>query len=306
MEVSAPTAAPQGLRRTLALYYEMSRPRVLFLVVFTGLPTLIMGQEITPTFSLAFWVILGTALSGAACSVLNAYLERDIDARMARTQNRPLPAAAMVPGQALWFGVILSVVSTGMLYICGGWLPAFVGAASIAFYVFVYTLGLKRRTPQNIVIGGAAGATAPLIADAAVDGNLGPAGIILFLIIFLWTPPHFWAIALFRKDEYANAELPMMPLVVGDQGTRWRGLGYTVAMIPVSLALTWLGILHELYAGVALLSGLWFLGWNLLAIHRQDYAVDKRMFHASIAYLFALFGAMMVDVAAYDWFHWLS
>ncbi len=306
MAAPAPTATPLGLRRSLALYYEMSRPRVLFLVVFTGLPTLIMGQKLTPSFSLAFWVIVGTALSGAACSVLNAYLERDIDARMARTQNRPLPAAALVPGQALWFGILLSVFSTVLLYVCGGWLAAGLGAASIAFYVFVYTLGLKRRTPLNIVIGGAAGSTAPMIADAAVDGSLGPAGIILFLIIFLWTPPHFWAIALFRRDEYANAELPMMPLVVGDQGTRWRSLGYTVAMIPVSLALTWLGILHGLYAGVALVSGLWFLGWNLFAIHRQDYTVDQRMFRASIVYLFALFGAMMVDVAVYDWLHWLS
>ncbi len=291
-----------GIRETLGMYYEMSRPRVLFLVVFTGLPTLIMGQQVNPSFLLVAWVILGTALSGAACSVLNAYLERDIDARMARTQNRPLPAAVLKPDSALRFGLFLSVVSTVSLYLCGGWLPALVGVGSILFYVFVYTLGLKRRTPQNIVIGGAAGATAPLIADAAVDGVLGPAGIILFLLIFVWTPPHFWAIALFRKDEYANAEIPMMPLVVGDQGTRWRSFGYSISMIPVSLALVWpFEILHGIYATAACISGLWFLGWNIQAIRAQDYEVDRRMFRASIVYLFIVFGAMLADVVVYDW-----
>lgn len=301
--MAAPTVTMiSGFRETLAMYYEMSRPRVLLLVIFTGLPTLIMGQQVTPSILFAAWVILGTALSGAACSVLNAYLDRDIDARMARTQNRPLPAAVLAPNRALRFGLVLSVVSTLLLYLCGGVLPALVGAGSIAFYVFVYTLGLKRRTPQNIVIGGAAGATAPLIADAAVDGVLGPAGIILFLLIFVWTPPHFWAIALFRKDEYANAEIPMMPLVVGDQGTRWRSLGYTISMIPVSLALVWpFGILHGIYATAALLCGVWFLGWNIHAIRKKDYEVDRRMFRASIVYLFAVIGAMLVDVVVYDW-----
>ncbi|MEE2750522.1 MAG: heme o synthase [Myxococcota bacterium] len=302
--MAAPTVSmASGLRETLGMYYEMSRPRVLFLVIFTGLPTLIMGQQVHPSWSLAAWVILGTALSGAACSVLNAYLERDIDARMARTENRPLPAAALKPKSALRFGWFLSIVSTILLYLCGGWLPALVGAGSILFYVFVYTLGLKRRTPQNIVIGGAAGATAPLIADAAVDGVLGPAGIILFLLIFVWTPPHFWAIALFRKEEYANAELPMMPLVVGDQGTRWRSLGYTLSMIPVSLALVWpFEILRGIYATAACLSGIWFLRWNILAIRAQDYDVDYRMFRASIVYLFIVFGAMLADIMVYDWF----
>jgi len=301
--MAAPTVSMvSGIRETIAMYYEMSRPRVLFLVIFTGLPTLIMGQQVNPSLALAAWVILGTALSGAACSVLNAYLDRDIDARMARTQNRPLPAAALKPNSALRFGLFLSVVSTVLLYLCGGWMPAFVGAASILFYVFVYTLGLKRRTPQNIVIGGAAGATAPLIADATVDGVLGPAGIILFLLIFVWTPPHFWAIALFRKDEYANAEIPMMPLVVGDQGTRWRSLFYSVSIIPVSLALVWpYGILRGIYGATACISGLWFLMWNIHAIRAQDYEVDHRMFRASIVYLFIVFGAMLADIVVYDW-----
>jgi protoheme IX farnesyltransferase len=206
----------------------------------------------------------------------------------------------MVPGQALRFGLVLAVVSTAILHWCGGLLAAAVGAISILFYVFVYTLGLKRRTPQNIVIGGAAGATAPLIADAAVDGHLGLASLVLFTIIFLWTPPHFWAIALFRKDEYAAAEIPMMPLVVGDQGTRWRSLGYTLLMVPVTLILPWLGYVHLPYTVIAVAAGAWFTWWNIKAIRAQDYAVDKRMFHVSIAYLFALFGAMMLDLLLYQ------
>jgi len=267
----------------------------MMLVLITGLPALVIGQNETPTLWKAIVVLIGTAMAGSACSVLNAYLERDIDARMARTQNRPLPAAALVPGHAAVFGIILSFLSTAVLYYCGGLLPAMVGLISILFYVFVYTLGLKRRTPQNIVIGGAAGAVAPLIADAAVDGVLGPVGWILFLIIFLWTPPHFWAIAIFRKEEYRSAELPMMPLVVGDQGTRLRSLAYTFTLLPATLALVYYGFLGLSYLVVTTALWLWFLTWNIRAINAQDQAVDKKMFMSSNIYLLAVFLMMLVD-----------
>ena len=280
---------------TLRLYIQMSRPKVMALVLITGLPALVIGQEVTPSFGFALVVLLGTAMAGSACSVLNAYYERDIDARMARTQNRPLPAAALVPIHAAFFGVVLAVASTGILYLCGGMLPALVGIISILFYVFVYTVGLKRRTPQNIVIGGAAGAVAPLIADAAVDGVLGPVGWILFLIIFLWTPPHFWAIALFRKEEYRAAELPMMPLVVGDRGTRFRSLGYTMTLLPATLALVFYGFLGMPYLVVATALWCWFLVWNIRAITAEDYAVDRKMFMSSNIYLLAVFAMMLID-----------
>jgi heme o synthase len=294
---TAPHPTPSFVN-TLRSYWEMTRPRVLLLVLVTGIPALLIGQEATPTWELAFWILLATGLSGASCSMLNAYLERDIDAKMARTENRPLPTAAINPTPALLIGIALAIGSTWMLYHFGGKIAAIVGGGSVAFYVFVYTLGLKRRTPQNIVIGGAAGATAPLIADAAVDGTLGSFGWILFLIIFLWTPPHFWAIAIFRRDEYAKAELPMMNLVIGDQKTRKLGLVYTLLMVPVSLAPLYFGQLGWAYGGAALLSGAWFTWWNLKAIKAEDRAIDWKMFKASIVYLGLLFAAMIGDFAA--------
>jgi protoheme IX farnesyltransferase len=283
---------------TLRSYWEMTRPRVLLLVLVTGIPALLIGQEATPTWALAGWILLATGLSGASCSMLNAYLERDIDAKMARTESRPLPRAAINPTPVLFIGIALAFGSTWMLYHFGGKTAALVGGISIAFYVFVYTLGLKRRTPQNIVIGGAAGATAPLIADAAVDGTLGSFGWILFLIIFLWTPPHFWAIAIFRRDEYAKAELPMMNLVIGDQKTRKLGLVYTLLMIPVSLSPLFFGQLGWAYGAVAIAGGIYFTAWNLKAIKADDRAVDWKMFKASIVYLGLLFAAMIGDFTA--------
>ena len=295
--MASTTAMPQSITSTLRSYWEMTRPRALLLVLVTGIPALFIGQNAQPNLSLAFWILLGTALSGAACSILNAYLERDIDARMARTQNRPLPTASLAPNQALGMGIVLAVCSTWMLFHFGGRVAAIIGAGSILFYVFVYTLGLKRRTPQNIVIGGAAGATAPLIADAAVDGTLGPAGWIFFLIIFLWTPPHFWAIAIFRKEEYANADLPMMPIVIGDQATRRLSLLYTLAMLPVTMAPLFLGHLGWVYGGTAIVGGTWFALWNIRALKAQKREVDWMVFKASVIYLGLLFAAMLTDYA---------
>jgi protoheme IX farnesyltransferase len=294
---TAPTKSPNVLN-TLRSYWEMTRPRVLLLVLVTGIPALLIGQNATPSVALACWILLATGLSGASCSMLNAYFERDIDAKMARTEKRPLPTAALNPSPVLFLGTALAIGSTWMLYHFGGKVAAIVGGVSIAFYVLVYTLGLKRRTPQNIVIGGAAGATAPLIADAAVDGTLGTFGWILFLIIFLWTPPHFWAIAIFRRDEYAKAELPMMNLVIGDQKTRKLALVYTLIMLPVTLTPLYFGHLGWAYGGVAIASGAWFTWWNFKAIKADDRAVDWKMFKASVVYLGVLFTAMIGDFAA--------
>ncbi len=295
--VTPAATARRSLKDTFRLYYEMTRPRVLMLVLFTGLPALALGQAAWPGLATAVWVLVGTALSGASCSVLNAWIERETDACMARTRNRPLPAAAVAPGQAVGLGVFLAVVSTAVLWWCGGVIAAAVGFGSILFYVFVYTLWLKPRTPQNIVIGGAAGATAPLIVDAAMDGTLGLAGVILFLIIFLWTPPHFWAIALYRKEDYRAAGFPMMPLVVGDQGTRWRMLGYTLLLLPVTLWPVYLGYLGPVYGVSALAVGLWFTWWNIKVLRARDYEVDRGMFKASILHLMVIFGAMLLDLA---------
>ena len=285
------------VRQVLGSYYQMTRPRVLALVLFTGLPVFAMNQTGWPSLATTLWVLFGTALAGAACSVLNAYVERETDARMARTQERALPVAAIAPGHALGYGVFLSVASTVVLWWTGGPVAALVGVLSILFYVFVYTMWLKPRTPQNIVIGGAAGATTPLIADAALNGSIGWGSLALFLIIFMWTPPHFWAIALYRKKDYAMAGIPMMPNVVGDQPTRWRMLAYSIALIPCTLVPVALGM-SALYGVIAVALGLWFVWRNVGILKAQNYRADRKFFMASNIYLMALFAAMIIDVAA--------
>lgn len=291
-----PTAG-RSLGETIRLYLDITRPRVMALVVFTGLPALVLGKNGWPSPWLAFWVLLGTAFAGAASSAFNAWYERDTDAFMARTRNRPLPAASVLPGAVFAYGWFLTVASSVILYAVGGWLPVFVSLATIAFYVLVYTVYLKPRTAQNIVIGGAAGGTAPLIASAAVDGEIGIGAWILFSIIFLWTPPHFWGIALMRQREYAAAGLPMMPHVVGDQGTRWRSLGYALVLVPVTLLPVWLGHLGALYGGAAAALGFWFVALVGRSLVAQQHAVDWRVFKGSVGYLSLLFLFMLVDLA---------
>ena len=297
MNMAHPAVQRRTLGEVLRLYYAMTRPRVLALVLFTGLPVFAMHQAGWPSLWTTLHVLFGTALAGAACSVLNAYVERDTDAMMARTQKRPLPVASVAPEHALGYGIFLTVASTVSLFLSGGLVASAVGLGSILFYVFVYTLWLKPRTPQNIVIGGAAGATTPLIADAALTGGIGWGSAMLFLIILFWTPPHFWAIALFRKDDYAAAGIPMMPNVVGDQPTRWRMLAYTLLLIPISLAPVAIDYMGWIYGASALLLGLWFAWKNVGVLRAQDVREDRKFFMVSNVYLLALFGAMIVDVA---------
>jgi protoheme IX farnesyltransferase len=294
-----PLAAPRTWRETARLYVEITRPKVMGLVLVTALPALALGHDGWPPLGAAAFVLIGTALAGGASSALNAYFERETDARMARTRRRPLPAAMLLPYVVLAYGCVLTVLSSIVLAWAGGTLAALVGLATIAFYVGVYTLWLKPRTPQNIVIGGAAGGTAPLIASAAMTGEITLGAWVLFAIIFLWTPPHFWAIAISRKSEYAQAGFPMMPIVIGDQPTRWRSLGYGLALVATTLVPVWLGDLGWIYGATALGLGAWFVGEIATSLVRQDPAVDRRVFRASVAYLFFLFVVMLVDLAAF-------
>jgi len=289
------------LAQQVRLWWEMTRPRVIFLVIFTGLPMLGMGPGGFPPLQVAFWAIVGTALAGAASSTFNAWYERDTDARMARTRQRPLPASSVAPTQAFVLGWVYTVLSTVVLTWVGGWLAAAVGLATIAFYVLVYTAWLKPRTPQNIVIGGAAGATAPMILEAAVSGQLTWASLILFAIVFLWTPPHFWAIAIFRKEEYEAAGFPMMPSVIGDVATRRQSLAYTLATVAVTLAPVPLGLLSWAYGLAALGAGLWFTTAVVQSMRANDPRVDYRVFRVSIVYLMVVFGAMLLDTALRTW-----
>jgi len=291
--------ASRNFAAQLRVYLDITRPRVIALVLFTGIPVLKLGQDAWPSLWMSCWILIGTAMAGGASSALNAYFERESDAKMARTRRRPLPAAVLMPRAVLGYGVVLTVLSTAVLQWVGGWLAAAVGLGTIVFYVGIYTLWLKPRTPQNIVIGGAAGATAPLIASAAMTGSITLGAWILFAIVFLWTPPHFWAIALYRKKEYANAGFPMMPLVVGDQPTRWRSLAYTFATLGVSAVPLWLGDLGIWYGIAAVGLGMWFLWSVIRSMVQQSVEADHRVFKISISYLTFLYLAMLVDLVIY-------
>jgi protoheme IX farnesyltransferase len=305
--VTAPTenlthalsSTPRLVRATESLrdHLALARPRVLLLVLLTAPPVFALGRPHWPEALTAVCVLLGTAFVAGGASALNAWLERDVDARMSRTRERPLPAGRLSADQALRFGAAISGLGLLVLFVVGGGLAAFVGALTLVHYVGVYTLWLKPRSPQNIVIGGAAGAAAPLIADAAVNGSIGIWGIALFAIVFLWTPPHFWAIALYREEEYAAAGLPMMPAVVGAPRTRRRMLGYALAGIPVSLLPWLLGELGLAYATAAVLLGGWFVACIVRSMRADDRLEDRRVFFASIAYLWLLFAAMLVELA---------
>lgn len=278
-------------------YADLTKPRLLPLVLFTGIPVFGMGA-VAPSPAFAALVLLGIALAAASANTLNAWIERDIDARMERTKDRPLPAGRITPRAALVFGLALAVLSTAVLGVVGGSLAAGLGVASILFYVFVYTVWLKPRSAWNAVIGGAAGAVAPLIADAAVNGSVGPAGLALFAIVFFWQPPHVWAIALYRKRDYEAAGIPMLPSVIGDHPTRWRMLWYTLGLVPVTLAPVALGLLGPVYLAVALGMNAWFVVSVLRLLRERSDDAARATFRVSLVFLFSLFLAMNLEILA--------
>ena len=239
---------------------------------------------------------LGIALCAGAAAAVNHLVDQRIDERMARTRNRPIARGRVTPVNAALFALALGVAGMAILLIWVNALTAWLTLASLVGYAFIYTLFLKRATPQNIVIGGAAGATAPLIASAALDGTLSIQAWILFAIVFLWTPPHFWAIAIYRKAEYANAGFPMMPNVVGDQPTRWRSLVYTLLTLAATAVPVLLGDLGIVYGVAALGLGGWFLWSVIVSMRTRHPSADRRVFAVSIAYLFLLYLFMMVDL----------
>ena len=276
-------------------YLALTKPRILLLVIFTGLPVLAMAPDGWPGTVFACTTLAGIALAAGAANALNCYLERDLDARMERTKGRPLPARRIEPQAALAFGLALAGVSSALLYVTAGLVPAALAVASILFYVFVYTVWLKPRSPLAAVVGGAAGAAAPLIADAAVNGSVGVAGWTLFAIIFLWQPPHVWAIALFRKSDFERGGIPVLPVVIGDEATRWRMLGYTLALVPVTLAPVGVGLLGTVYLGVASVLDAWFVYHAVRVLRERSDAAARHMFHVSLLFLFGLFAAMLAD-----------
>jgi protoheme IX farnesyltransferase len=282
----------------LRSYADLTKPRLLPMVLFTGLPVFGMAAGGWPSLGFASLTLLGIALAAASANTLNAYLERDTDALMERTRSRPLPAGRIRPRAALAFGVALGVTSTALLAATAGAAAAWLGVASILFYVFVYTLWLKPRSAWNAVVGGAAGAAAPLIADAAVNGGVGMAGLTLFAIVFFWQPPHVWAIALYRKHDYEAAGIPMLPSVIGEEPTRWRMLWSTLGLVPVTLAPVAVGLLGPIYLAAALGMNAWFVASTLRLVRERTPEAAHNTFRVSLAYLFSLFVAMNVDLVA--------
>jgi protoheme IX farnesyltransferase len=227
--------------------------------------------------------------------VINMYWDRDVDAIMQRTRRRAVPAGRIPPGRALWFGLVLATLAVAVLGPLVNWLSAGLAVAGILFYVFVYTIWLKRSTPQNIVIGGAAGAVPPLVGWAAVTGQVALPAILLFAIIFLWTPPHFWALALHKRQDYAAAGIPMLPVVAGDVATRRQIVRYSLALVVATLLLGPFGGAGPVYLVAALLLGAWFIHLALGIGRDDDHRSALRLFGYSIAYLMLLFTALALD-----------
>jgi protoheme IX farnesyltransferase len=279
-------------------YVQLLKPRVMTLVVFTGIAGLVCAPGVLHPV-LAVTAILCIAVGAGAAGAINMWYDRDIDAVMARTSQRPIPCGRISADAALSFGVFLSVAAVLTMGLAANWLAAGILALASAFYVFVYTIWLKRRTPHNIVIGGAAGAFPPLIGWAAATGGVDWTPVALFALIFLWTPPHFWALGLYRSGEYAKAGVPMLPVVAGAEVTKRQMFAYTILLLPVSLVPYAFGAAGAAYGIVAAaMSGLFIIcAYRVL---REDgeatgHRAARQMFGFSILYLFALFLMLMVD-----------
>lgn len=279
-------------------FIALLKPRVMSLVVFTALTGLVIAPGgLHPV--LAAVSLLCIAVGAGASGALNMWYDADVDALMSRTASRPIPSGRVAPSEALGFGLVLFVLSVTMLGLAANWLAAFLLGFTIFFYAVVYTMWLKRWTPQNIVIGGAAGAFPPMIGWAAVTGSVSLESIILFLIIFIWTPPHFWALALLKSEDYARAGIPMMPVACGEAETRKQILLYSIVLAPIGVAPSLLGFAGITYGLVAAASGLGMI-WCAIEIlrHREGGAARKasgRMFGFSILYLFGLFAVLLVE-----------
>jgi protoheme IX farnesyltransferase len=277
-------------------YLALLKPRVMSLVVFTALVGLVVAPgHLHPVLS--FFALVCIAVGAGAAGALNMWYDADIDALMTRTAQRPVASGRVLPGEALAFGMVLAGFSVVFLGLMINWLAAALLAFTIFFYAVVYTMWLKRWTPQNIVIGGAAGAFPPMIGWAAATGGIGIESILLFLIIFFWTPPHFWALGLSRADEYARAGVPMLPVVAGATETRRQILIYSLVLLPVGISPWLFGYAGLVYGVIAAISGFVMLALAWQLYRAPSDAVAKRLFGVSLLYLFVLFAALLVEHA---------
>ena len=294
MIVSSGLAQPEIAGARAGDYLALLKPRVMSLVVFTGLVGLLVAPgTLHPV--LAGIAVLCIAIGAGASGAINMWYDADIDALMRRTQSRPIPQGRVAKGDALGFGVTLAVAAVAVMGLAVNVMAAGVLAAATAFYVFIYTMWLKRRTPQNIVIGGAAGAFPPLIGWVAVTGEISIEPLILFAIIFVWTPPHFWALALYRSEEYARAGVPMLPVVAGLEETRRQILLYSLALVPLTLMPAILGFAGLIYVLGAAALGTLFLAGAFRVRTARDEISARRLFGFSIIYLFSIFALLVID-----------
>jgi protoheme IX farnesyltransferase len=293
---TAPIARVAAQAPSVGDYIALLKPRVMSLVVFTGFVGLYLAPgRLHPV--LAAVAVLCIAVGAGAAGAINMWYDRDIDAVMRRTHERPLPAGRMAPGDALGFGCVLAGASVLVMGLGVNWAAAALLALTIAFYIFVYTIWLKRRTPQNIVIGGAAGALPPVVGWAAVTGDVGIPSLALFALIFFWTPPHFWSLSLYRAGDYARAGVPMLPVVAGVRETKKHMLAYTLVLWPVALAPALMGIAGWVYGAAALALSALFTAAAVRVWRDEGDRSAKDMFAFSILYLFLLFALLVLDRA---------
>jgi len=288
--------APAGTRGLAGAWLELTKPRIISLVVITGVPALLLAAGGMPPARVFWGALIGTLLAAASAASFNMYFDRDVDALMRRTASRPLPSGKIPPMGALGLGFVLAGFSWVTLLTFTNLLAAAIGLISIFYYAVFYTVWLKRRTPQNIVIGGGAGASAPLIAWAAVTGGVGPVAWLLAGIVFLWTPPHFWALALVRHEDYARAGIPMLPVTHGEVETRRQILLYSLVLVPVTLLVWVMGAAGPVYGVPVALLGAVFIARAFGLWRRFDVPRAMGLFRFSILYLFALFLALTADV----------
>jgi heme o synthase len=287
-------AARARLRAVAADYFDMMKPRVQTLLLFTTITTMYVAGS--PSIGLVALTCLGGALSAGGAGAINHWFDRDLDAVMVRTADRPVPSGRVPARHALIFGVTLGIAAFVLLAATVNPLAAALSLCGLLGYVFVYTIWLKRRTPQNIVIGGAAGAMPPLVAWAATTGHLTGSALYLFAIVFYWTPPHFWALSLLMKDEYAKAGVPMMPVVRGEEETRFQIVLYTFLLVAVTILPFAGGMFGALYFIVAMVLGAGFIALAVKLFRSRERRPALRLYLSSLAYLALLFAAMVVDV----------
>ena len=291
---AARTSAVAGVRQVAADYFELTKPKVQTLLLFTTITSMEIAGS--PKVSKIALCCLGGYMSAGGAGAVNHYYDRDIDAQMKRTATRPVPAGRISPRAALTFGISLAALSFVLMWVTLGLLPAALALSGFLGYVFIYTMWLKRSTPQNIVIGGAAGAVPPLVGWAATTGSLSWTALYLFAIVFYWTPPHFWALSLLMKDEYAKVSVPMMPVVRGERETRRQILLYTLLLYAVTQLPFCAGEFGGIYLAASMLLGLAFIGGAVALYRRADRRTALRLYLFSLAYLALLFGAMVADV----------